>query len=688
MLDLVLALALQAPAVPETHPFSVADMLAMDRISDPQVSPDGRSVLFGVRTTDVAANKGRTDVWVAPVEGGTPRRLTSHEANDWNARWTPDGRGVVFLSTRGGSAQVWTMPLDGGEATALSSLPLDVEAFEVFPDGRRLLLVIEVDHALAPQEALAGTAKQDAERAASPVQARTYETLLFRHWDAWEDGKSSHLFVWTIGEAQPVDLMAGLRWDAPPKPFGGNESLAISPDGREVVFAARAHAADSAWTTGTDLYRVPAEGGAKPSAITAENGAYDDSPAFSPDGRWLAYLAMERPGYEADRQRIVLVDRRDGAKRVLTGAWDRSPGEISWSRDSKTILAAADDVGHRSLFAVDVASGKVSEIVDAGFNASPRSTGERVVFLQDTLHYPAELFSVANDGSAPRPVTRLNAAKVATARMGAYEPFSFPGWNGETVHGWVVKPADFREGQKYPVAFLIHGGPQGSFGNHFHYRWNPQAYAGAGYAAVFVDFHGSTGYGQAFTDSIRGDWGGKPYEDLIKGLDFALARYPFLDGTRVAALGASYGGYMINWIAGQTDRFRCLVNHDGNLDERMAYYDTEELWFPEWEHGGTPFEKPEGFTKHNPIDHVAKWKTPMLVIHGAKDFRVVDTQGMSTFTALQRKGIPSKLLWFPDENHWVLKPQNSKLWHETVIGWLDRWCRDDGGTAGGARASR
>ena len=251
-----------------------------------------------------------------------------------------------------------------------------------------------------------------------------------------------------------------------------------------------------------------------------------------------------------------------------------------------------------------------------------------------------------------------------------------------------MKPTDFDASKRYPVAFLIHGGPQGSFGDHFHYRWNPQAYAGAGYAAVFVDFHGSTGYGQAFTDSIRGDWGGKPYEDLTKGLDFALARYPFLDGTRVAALGASYGGYMINWIAGQTDRFRCLVNHDGNLDERMAYYDTEELWFPEWEHGGTPFERPEGFTKHNPIDHVAKWKTPMLVIHGAKDFRVVDTQGMSTFTALQRKGIPSKLLYFPDENPWVLKPQNSKLWHETVIGWLDRWCKPEGAGAGGARATR
>jgi dipeptidyl aminopeptidase/acylaminoacyl peptidase len=273
----------------------------------------------------------------------------------------------------------------------------------------------------------------------------------------------------------------------------------------------------------------------------------------------------------------------------------------------------------------------------------------------------------------PRALTHFNDAKVAAARMGAYEQFSFAGAKGDTENGYLVKPVDFDSAKEYPVAFLIHGGPQGSFGDHFHYRWNPQVHAGAGYAAVMIDFHGSTGYGQAFTDAIHEDWGGAPFEDLMKGLDFALAEYPFLAGDRVGALGASYGGYMINWIAGQTDRFRCLVNHDGNLDERMAYFDTEELWFPEWEHGGPPWEKPEGYAKHNPIDHVAKWKTPMLVVHGGRDYRVVDTQGMSTFTTLQRKGIPSRFLYFPDENHWVLKPANSILWHETVLGWLDQW---------------
>jgi dipeptidyl aminopeptidase/acylaminoacyl peptidase len=311
-------------------------------------------------------------------------------------------------------------------------------------------------------------------------------------------------------------------------------------------------------------------------------------------------------------------------------------------------------------------------MVEKGYNVAPSEVPGGLVYLHDDLASPAELFLAARGGTAPRALTRINAERVAAARTGAYEQFSFTGAKGDTVHGYLVKPVDFAPDRRYPVAFLIHGGPQGSFGDHFHYRWNPQAYAGAGYAAVMIDFHGSTGYGQAFTDSIRGDWGGAPYEDLMKGLDYALSRYPFLDGQRVGALGASYGGYMINWIAGQTGRFRCLVNHDGNLDERLAYFDTEELWFPEWEHG-TPWEDPAGYAKHNPIEHVGKWKTPMLVIHGALDYRVVDTQGMSTFTALQRRGIPSRFVHFPDENHWVLKPLNSRFWHAQVLGWLDQW---------------
>ncbi len=667
---------------PETHPFSIDDMLAMDRISEPEVSPDGKWVAFTVRVTDVEANRGRTDVWLAPVDGdGTAvRRLTTHEANDWSPRWTEGGRALVFLSTRSGSSQAWRIALDGGEPEPLTDLPLDVDNVRVFPGGKRLLVTMEVYPELATLEE---TAKRDAEKEASKVKARIYEQLLFRHWDGWEDGKRSHVFVLALDagadgkRAAPVDLTRGMDGDAPTKPFGGSEELAISPDGNEVAFAMQMMTKDAAWSTDVDVYTVPADGSAAPRCVTADNEATDNQPAYSPDGRHLAWLAMERPGYESDRSRVVVLERSGGTKRVLAPEWDRSAGEIVWSDDGRRILTSADDLGNHAVFALELDGGQVALLAQQGYNTSPRPAGAWTIFLHDDLKSPAEIVAVEQAGQAGTPwrnVTRLNAAKVAAARTGDYEQFSFTGAKDETVYGYLVNPIDFAAGKRYPVAFLIHGGPQGSFGDHFHYRWNPQVYAGAGYAVVMIDFHGSTGYGQAFTDSIRGDWGGAPYEDLMKGLDHALATYPFLDGERVAALGASYGGYMINWIAGQTDRFRCLVNHDGNLDERMAYFDTEELWFPEWEHG-IPWEDPEAYAKHNPIEHVKNWKTPMLVIHGANDYRVVDVQGMATFTALQRRGIPSKLLHFPDENHWVLKPQNSQLWHATVIDWIDRWTK-------------
>jgi dipeptidyl aminopeptidase/acylaminoacyl peptidase len=413
--------------------------------------------------------------------------------------------------------------------------------------------------------------------------------------------------------------------------------------------------------------------------LTEQNEAWDAQPLFSPNGKTLAYLAMERPGYESDRFRIVLQSWPEGRKHVLTGDWDRSVSTMAWAEDGKTIYATANNLGQCSLYAINVRSGNVTPLIKKGTVRSLAIKGDRIVFGMDHLKSPVELYSIQTNGLNFQSLTGINQVKLAAANMGEPEQFTFKGWNDETVYGYVVKPIDFDPGKKYPVAFLIHGGPQGSFSNDFHYRWNPQVYAGAGYAAVMVDFHGSVGYGQAFTDSIRGDYGGKPLEDLKKGLSAALEKYPWMDADRVGALGASFGGYMINWIAGNwPDRFRCLVNHDGNLDERMAYFDTEELWFPEWDHEGTPWDNPEGYEKDNPINFVKNWKTPMLLIHGALDFRVVETQGMSTFTALQRRGIPSKFLYFPDENHWILKPQNSIQWHETVISWLDQWVKGDG----------
>jgi dipeptidyl aminopeptidase/acylaminoacyl peptidase len=673
LLGLVLVPAVFA-ADEETHPFSVHDMLAMDRISDPQVSPDGTWIVFGRRTTDLEANKDRTDLWLVGTDGEGLRRLTSHEAGDSNARWAPDGRSVFFLSSRTESSQVWRIPIDGGEAQQVSDLPLDVTSLAVSPDGKRLALSLEV---FVDCDTPACTRERLDELDERKTSARVYEALFIRHWDFWKDGRRSHLFVMPAAGGPAVDVMRGMDADCPSKPFGGPEEYTFTPDSDGLVFSARDVGLEEAWSTDFDLYLVDADGEPSPRNLTEANEAWDTQPIFSPDGKTLACLAMHEPGYESDRLRIVVRAWPDGEPRVLTEDWDRSPSGIAWSSDGRSILANASNLGHRSLFAVDAASGKVRTIVEKGGVRSMAPAGQHIVFAMNHLRSPVELYSVRPDGTDVRSVTTINADKLAAARMGQPEQFTFKGWNDETVHAWVVQPADFDPEKKYPLAFLIHGGPQGSFSNGFHYRWNPQAYAGAGFASVMVDFHGSTGYGQAFTDSIQGDWGGKPLVDLQKGLAAALERYPWIDGDRVCALGASFGGYMVNWIAGNwPERFRCLVNHDGNLDERLAYYDTEELWFPERDHMGTPWDNPEGYEKHNPVNFVGNWKTPMLVIHGALDYRVVETQGMSTFTALQRLGIPSKFIYFPDENHWVLKPHNSIFWHEQVLDWLERWTRE------------
>ena len=658
-----------------TRPFDVRDLVAFDRLSEPRVSPDGRLVVFTVSSLDMAANKRRSDLWLVGTDGTGLRQLTRDAAADTSGAWSADGSTVYFLSTRSGSSQVWQLPLSGGEAQPLTALPLDVDNFVLSRDGRRLALSMQVFPGTTPAQ----TKKRLDETAAGQATGRTYDRLFFRHWDTWEDGRRSHIFVLPASGGEPVDVMQAMDADAPSKPFGGSNEYTFTPDGKSIVFGARNVGREEAWSTNFDLFVAPIDGSAAPRNLTPGNPAWDAFPTFSPDGRTLAYTAMKRPGYEADRFRIVLRQWPDGDERVLTESWDRSPGNLAWSPDGKTLFATADDLGNHALFAVDVASGKVRTVVSRGHVAAPQVNGQHLVYLLDTLQGPAELHSVRADGRDAKALTRINEQRLATVRLGASEQFTFTGAGGETVHAWVVKPADFDPARKYPVALLIHGGPQGSFGDQFHYRWNPQTYAGRGYAAVMIDFHGSTGYGQAFTDAINGDWGGKPFEDLQQGLAAALAKYPWMDGDRVAALGGSYGGYMVNWIAGQwPDRFRALVTHSGNLDERFAYFATEELWFPEWEHGGTPWENPEGFTKHNPVDLVKNWRTPTLVIHGGKDYRVVETGGFATFTALQRMGIPSKFLHFPDENHWILKPANSILWHDTVLDWLDRWLKRDG----------
>jgi dipeptidyl aminopeptidase/acylaminoacyl peptidase len=466
-------------------------------------------------------------------------------------------------------------------------------------------------------------------------------------------------------------LTGTIDGDVPSRPFGGRQDYAFSPDGREVVFAARIRGRTEPTSTNFDIFRVPSDGSAAPVNLTSDNPAWDAQPAYSPDGRWLAHLAMTRPGFEADRFRLVVRDAATGQVRQTIDDWDRSISAFHFSADGSQVYAVADHLGQRPLWAIRLADGSRRMLTGPGNVVEFDVAGDRIVFALQSLTAPADLQLIAGR-SAPRQVTDVNAARLADVRFGEPEQFSFAGAGGEPVFGYVVKPWDWQPGKSYPVAFIVHGGPQSSFANTWSYRWNPQVYSGAGYAAAFIDFHGSTGYGQAFTDSISRDWGGKPLEDLQKGLAAALERYPWLAGDRACALGGSYGGYMMNWIAGNwPDGFRCLVNHAGLFDNRLMYYSTEELWFPEWDHGGPYHDNPAMHEKTNPVNHVLAWKTPMLVIHGALDYRVPYSQGLATFTALQRRGIPSRFLYFPDENHWILKPANSQQWHDEVLAWLE-----------------
>jgi dipeptidyl aminopeptidase/acylaminoacyl peptidase len=689
------------PDLSKPHPFSVYDMVTMERLGEPRPSPDGQWVVFTRRAWDPEANKATTNLWLVSIDGKTTRQLTSaKQIADTGPIWSSDGRTIAFVSNRSGSSQIWTIRVDGGEPRQLSKFPVDVGNIQWSPTGSHIAFSADVYPDAAD---LDETAKRDKEKSDSPVKAMKFERLMIRHWDAWFEGKRSHVFVVPVAKSggpdgdweltgQPVDLMKGVNGDCPIKPFGGAEDYAFSPDGKEIAYTTQV-GHDEAWSTDLNIYLVPVTGG-EAKCITGDNKATDTGPVYSPDGGTIAYRAMAKPGFEADRLRIKLYDRKSDKTRTLAEDWDRSPGSLAWSAHSKTLLVTVEESARQKVFKVDVENSETAEVVGNGYNSglavvagSAKGSGTaRIVFLQDSFTSPAELWTTRNDGSDLVRLTHVNDERVKLAQMSKPDEFTFTGWNNEKVQAWILKPVGFDDaaaaskakpsGKKYPVAFVIHGGPQGAITDHFHYRWNPQAFAGAGYAVVAVNFHGSTGFGQLFTDSISGDWGGKPFEDLMKGLDHALANYPWLDGDRVAALGASYGGWMINWINGHTDRFKCLVNHDGGFDEFTNYFTTEELWFPEWEYKGTPWEKPELYDKFSPSRYVAKWKTPTLVIHGAKDYRLVDTEGIATFTALQRRGIPSQLLYFPDENHWVLKPKNSILWHEAILGWLERWLKN------------
>jgi dipeptidyl aminopeptidase/acylaminoacyl peptidase len=675
---LLCALGLLAPIARATDagaPFTVQDLVLLKRVSDPQVSPDGRYVAFVQRETDMAANRGGTGLWLLALNstGAQAQRLTEAATGDSSPRWAADSRTLYFLSTRSGSSQVWRMVLPVTTAQRVTDYPLDVGSFRLSPRGDALALSMEV---FPDCGTLSCTRERLDARAKNKATGRIYDRLFVRHWDTWANGTRSHLFSARLtpagtAEAQPVELSRGFDADIPGKPFGGDEDFAFSPDGKTVVFSARIAGRTEPWSTNFDLFQVPADGSAAAVNLTANNPAWDAQPVFVANGD-LAWLAQERPGFESDRFHIVIRRARDGAVRSLTGGWDRSVARLGATPDGKALLASVDELGQRCLYRVDPTTGVPTRLTSSGELEAFSASREQVVVARADLGAPADLYAIALRGGTLQRLTDVNHELLAARHMSEYEQFSFKGWNDETVYGYVVKPFGMAPGKRFPVAFVVHGGPQSSMQNLWTYRWNAQAFAGGGYAVVMIDFHGSPGYGQAFTDSISRDWGGKPLVDLQKGLAAAVEKYPWLDGTRVCALGASYGGFMMNWIQGNwPDRFRCIVNHDGLFDQRMMYYSTDELWFPEREFGGPYYENPEAYERFNPVNFVTKWQTPMLVVHGEQDFRVPYTQGLAAFTALQRRGIESRLLVFPDENHWVLKPANSVLWYHTVLEWLD-----------------
>ncbi len=675
---LPLCLLTAMPSLASARGFEVRDMVAMDRVSAPLLSADGGSVVFAKRQIDASTGKARSGLWIRNLRTrdiAPPKRLTAEDWNVNSAAMSADGKTVYFLSAKSGSQQLYSIPLEGGTPRQLTAFALDVDSYRISPQGDRVLFSAGAFQDCGSD--LACTSKRLTQTKAAKNTGVVFDSMFVRHWDTWNDGRRNTLFVAALPAAggKPAKgasaISATVGGDAPSKPFGGNDDFQWSPDGSSVVASIRVEGGKEPWSTNFDLYQFDASGKQAPKNLTAANPAWDAGPVFSADGKTLYYRAMKRPGFEADRFGLMAMDLASGKTREIAAGWDSSVDGITLSADGSTLYTTAQDTGEHPLFAVDIASGEVKKVVGEGSISAFDIAGDTLAFTRNSLQSGDQLFTSTVTGEPLRAITPSAGEMLPEVTFGAFEQFNFKGWNNETVHGYVVKPHNYEEGKKYPVAFLIHGGPQGSFGNGWSYRWNPQTYAGQGYAVVMIDFHGSTGYGQAFTDAISQHWGDRPLEDLQKGWAAAQHKYSFLNGDKACALGASYGGFMVNWIAGNWNGpWKCLVNHDGVFDQRMMGYATEELWFTEWEQGGTPYDKAANYEKFNPVNHVAQWTKPMLVIHGQLDYRIPVEQGLGAFTALQRQGIESKFLYFPDENHWVLKPENSVQWHDTVNGWL------------------
>jgi dipeptidyl aminopeptidase/acylaminoacyl peptidase len=657
------------------HAITFDDMIAMHRLAEAELSPDGKWVAYTVATPDMEANRNATNLWMAPVAGGEAIQLT-RTGKDSSPKWSPDGKTIAILSARSGESQVYLLSMEGGEAHPLTKLSTGADIVKWSPDGKTIAFTSTVYPDCKDDEC---NKKRNDEREKNKVKAHVAEHLLYRHWTHWNESGRAHLFVMpSDGSGEAKDLTQGADYDVPPDFRGEESDYNFSPDSKEICFTAVTDKVEAISTNG-DLFLVPVSGAAEPKRITTQPG-YDGNPVYSPDGKYIAYHAQLTAGYEADRWRVMLYERASGKIENLTEAtFDRNATNLAWSPDSKTIYFLAENETQMPVYAIAAKAGATPKKVVDGYNSAVEVSedGKTLLLTRSSLTTPAEIFAAATDGSGLRQVTHANDALLAKLEMNAPETFWFEGAEGTKIEAMLIRPPQFDAKKKYPMLVLLHGGPQTMFSNNWGYRWNPEVFCAAGYATLMINRRGSTGYGQKFTDEITNDWGGKAYVDVMKGVDATLAKFPFVDGTKMAAAGGSYGGYMANWMATHTDRFKALVSHAGIYD-KPAMYATEELWFEEHDMQGTPWSNPESYRKWGPATYASalgKYKTPMLVIAGERDYRVPYAQSLEFFSALQRQGVPSKLVVFPDEGHWVLKPLNSQFWYKTFIGWVDKYTK-------------
>lgn len=670
--SLLVLVASLAVAHAQKQPFDVNALLSLERISDPQISPDGRMVAFTVQTVDLAANKKPQQVWIVPLSGGTPKQITHDGDSNQRARWSPDSKRIAYISNRSGSQQIWLMDPDGGSPHQITTLAAEADGVLFAADGKTLLFTSSVYPECGADNAC-NQKNLDAEKA-NPVKARVYTELLYRHWTAWQSKRRNHLFTVPVTGGDPKDLTPGAR-DVPPFSLDGVDDYDISPDATEVCYAMNADPVE-ATSTNTDLYVVPI-GGGQARKITSTAGA-DVSPRYSPDGKYIAWRAQTRAGYESDRWRLMVLERSSGKVTNLTESLDRWVTNLTWEPGSRNIFFTESDRGRQAIELIPVTGGaiKMAASGDSTLDEMQLSAdGKSMVYTQQTGASPAEIYRASSSGGVPVALTHLNDSILDSHQLTPMEEFWVDTADGARVQSFVVKPPNFREGVRYPVMLLVHGGPQQMSGYSWSYRWNAQVFAGAGYVVVEPNPRGSPGYGQKFIDEINGDWGGRPFDDLMAVTDHIVAEMPYADGARMTAVGGSYGGYMMDWFEGHTQRFKALISHSGVYNLQSEFGATEELWFPLWEMGGTPWDKPDVYAKWSPGNYAKDFHTPMLVIHGELDFRVPYTQSLELFTALQLAKVPSKLLIFPDEGHWILKPQNSVLWYKTFLDWLDSWVK-------------